>query len=446
MSVPLARRYSCSGGGGSGNITVDVSCNLDLSSTNEYLATLTNMDAFGRLRVSNPYTLFEFNSINGKGTSAEGVNIIDEEVSGSGTSTWMPESYINMDVSGTGHVIRQSHEYIVYQPGKSKLVYMTGVMYHTGGINTTTGLVSRMGSFDTNMGVFLECSGGNMFIVMRKAGTDTRIERSLWNLDQLNKTGPCPTDVSFNNAQIFALDFEWLGVGRVRCGVVVGGILYYFHEFRHINELDYPYIRTAKLPLRYEIRGTANTRNSMHMICGTVISEGGFSPMTRSFWYPKVNGLRSLNVDVLGKPFIPFITLRLHNSYPQHYGTIKIKRVDIFSTDASKYGAWQLVLGGSHFSGPPGTFLPYDSTSSIAEINAGYTNDSRWSGGKVIASDFYATRTNSIQISSTDELIQAPPICFNQLTNTSDTVTLLVNTISGGTNEVYASINWIEIM
>jgi hypothetical protein len=429
--------------------TVDIGNTVPVTVSGDVALNLANAtgDAFGRLRVSNPYTLFEFNSILGKGDSGEGQAIIDESTTGSGTSTWMPESYVKMAVNGTGTVIRQSHEYIVYQPGKSKLVMTTGVMYHTDAPNTTTNLISRMGAFDASMGIFLEYSADTMYIVKRNTAGDTKIARASWNLDSLDGTGACPSNVLFDKAQIFVIDFEWLGVGRVRCGIVVGGSLYYFHEFTHVSELDYPYIRTAKLPLRYEIRGGTGTVNSMHMICGTVISEGGFSPLTRSFWYPKAQQTDFINMNPPPTgTFVPFITLRIRDAFPQRYGTIKIKNVDIFNTSASEYGAWQLVLGGSLSAGTTGSFSVYDSASSIVDVNAGYNDTSRWSGGKVLASNFYATRTNSIQFTSTDELIQAPAICFNNLSGVSDTITLLTNSLTGGTNNVYYSLNWIEII
>jgi hypothetical protein len=426
------------------NVYVDVSCQPIVNVASPFTA--TNFDAFSRLRVSNPYTLFEFTSILGKGNSGEGPDNIDEELSGSGTSTWMPQSYINMDVSGTGYVIRQSHEYILYQAGKSKLVMMTGVLYHDG-TNTTTGLISRIGPFDASMGVFVEYSNDTTYVVIRSFGVDTRISQANWNLDHLDGTGPSGVTVRFDKAQIYVFDFEWLGVGRVRCGIVIGGTLYYYHEFGHVNELDYPYTRTAKLPLRYEIRGGPTTRNSMHMMCGTVISEGGFSPLTRSFWFPKAQATRFIDINLPPTgTFVPFVSLRLRSSYPHRYGTLKVKRIDVFNTNTSEYGAWQLVLGGSQTAaGPAANFVPYDVSSSIVEVNAAYTNASRWNGGKVLASDFYTTRVNSIQFTTTDEIIQAPAVCFNQFTNTSDVVTLLVNTFVGGQNKVYFNLQWIEL-
>ena len=410
--------------------------------------TPATLDAFGRLRVSNPYTLFEFTSILGKGDSGQGQNSIDEYTLGSGISTWKPQSYVEMAVSGEGTVIRQSHEYIVYQPGKSKLVLMTGVLFHTGGSTTQTGLVSRIGPFDASMGVFIEYDGtSGMSVVKRNLAGETRVAQSQWNLDKLNGAGPCPYDISFNKAQIYVFDFEWLGVGRVRCGVVVGGALYYYHEFRHINELDYPYTRTAKLPLRYEITGAVGTINSMHMICGTVVSEGGFSPLTRSFWYPIAGQSRFINMNPPPTgTFVPILSFRIRSDAPYRYGTIKIKKIDIFNTSSSEYGIWQLVLGGSLSAGTAGSYTNYDATSSIATVNAGFDDTSRWNGGKVLSGNFYATRQNSLEFTSTDELIQAPAICFNTLTNTSDTVTLLVNSLTGGTNNVYVMVNWIELV
>ena len=458
------------------NPTIDVSCNAqvdvsfnpaytidisfsptivyDVSAVAVTSTVVANPDAFGRARVSNPYTLFEFTSILGKGQSAQGPDVMDEDISGpNSVSAWDPQSYVTMDISGAGYVVRQSHKYIPYQPGKSKLVYMTGVMYHNPFTNpgyTTTGLISRIGHFDASMGVYFECSGGTMAVALRNNGTTEYATQLLWD-DPLDGTGVCPVAVDFTKAQIYVFDFEWLGVGQVRCGIVQGGQLYYCHAFTHINTLDAPYTRTAKLPLRYEIRGTAATKNSMHMICGTIISEGGFSPMTHTFHYPVAAStaadLLGLNIDFPSGTgeFAPFISLRVRDLYPQRYGTIKIKNVDFFSASSTKFGAWQVLLN-TDISNGSNTWITYDSSASIAEY-AVHTNAARVSGGKVIASGFYGSRANATLIQTIEDLLNAPAVCFRNLPDgQSDIVTITANSLSSGSNPVYLSLEWIEIM
>jgi hypothetical protein len=428
----------------SGSVNVDIS---DVTVNVSDSFTPSSFDAFGRLRVSNPYTLYEFTSILGKGAPTQGQVIIDEDLSGSGTSTWSSESYINMDVSGTGYVIRQTHAYIPYQPGKSKLVYLTGVLYHDlsdNPLNTTTDLISRIGTFDASMGIFVECSGGTIAVVQRNGGVETRVPRASW-VDKLDGTGSSGVTVNFAKAQIFVFDFEWLGVGQVRCGIVIGGQLYVYYTFTHINELDSPYIRTATLPLRYEIRGGPTTRNSLHMICGSVISEGGFNPLGNRYIYPVIDPFPSWQtLSPTNQTFIPLLSLRIRSDYPGRVGTIKLKNVDLFSGDPTKYGSWRIVLNAD-VSG--GTWTDYDSNSSIAQVIthvAGHTYTAN--SGRVLYSNFYAGRANSTLATTTDELIAAPPIAYNQFTGRSDTITLIANSFTNNAQQLWAVIEWIEFV
>ncbi len=100
--------------------------------------TTGNQDAFDRLRISEPTTLFEVHHVIGKNEK-----LIDELTSGSGTSTHnSTNSYVEMALSssGVGRVVRQSHEYIPYQPGKSRLMIFTGVLETSGGVEESVQL------------------------------------------------------------------------------------------------------------------------------------------------------------------------------------------------------------------------------------------------------------------------------------------------------------------
>ena len=83
---------------------------------------------------------------------------------------------------------------------------------------------------------------------------------------------------SLSNTIIFWFNIEWLGVGYVRIGAIIDGILILLHEFKHSNLYDLPYIQTASLPPTYEIISTSGN-GSMSTICYTSINEGGYRPI-----------------------------------------------------------------------------------------------------------------------------------------------------------------------
>ena len=82
-------------------------------------------DAFGRLRVSNPLTIFDSKNVMSKN------DLFDEDLTGSGTVTYTAnKSTVNLNVTTASgdKVIRQSKRVMSYQPGKSLLILNTFVM------------------------------------------------------------------------------------------------------------------------------------------------------------------------------------------------------------------------------------------------------------------------------------------------------------------------------
>jgi hypothetical protein len=88
---------------------------------------------------------------------------------------------------------------------------------------------------------------------------------------------PSGITVDWTKAQIFIIDYEWLGVGRVRFGLNIDGSTYYVHELNNANNVVNVYMRSPNQPIRYEARSTGGTAN-MKQICASVQSEGGFNP------------------------------------------------------------------------------------------------------------------------------------------------------------------------
>ena len=243
--------------------------------------TNTGTDAFGRQRVSEPYTVFDNSFRYHDDTRNWGI-----ATSGSGSSDLLEnEACVQMSVSDSSgdYVYRETKRVFQYQPGKSLLVLNTFVM-----ATPKANLRQRIGYFSNENGIFIEQDGLTLNIVKRdyltSAPNDTQVAQANWNVDRMDGTGPSGVTLDMSKAQIFWIDMEWLGVGSVRTGFVINGQFILCHIFHHANTISTVYMTTATLPIRYEIENTAGTSGSstLKQICSTVMSEGGFSPRTES--------------------------------------------------------------------------------------------------------------------------------------------------------------------
>jgi hypothetical protein len=225
------------------------------------------VDAFGRQRVSEPFTMFD--SIH---RYDRGLDQWNEIVTGSGAAEHLPsESSISLAVTASGDsILRRTKRRFPYQAGKS-----LSVMQSVVGAPLTEGLVQEIGYFDSNNGIILRADGLEVQLVIRSsAGGSTEenvVPQNEWNID----TFPL---LDFSKANIFTTDLEWLGVGRVRAGFVVDGEVRYCHEFNHANTITSVYMTTATLPLSYRLAAEGEISGTMKEICCSVMSEAGYEP------------------------------------------------------------------------------------------------------------------------------------------------------------------------
>jgi hypothetical protein len=265
----------------------------------------TNVDAFGRLRTSAPYTLFD--SQNRYAID----NQFDTSTATGGSTTYLPnEASVRMDVttSSGSEVVRQTYRCMPYQPGKGLLCLATFVM------NTAkTGLRQRVGYFGTQNGVFIQQADSTVSFVLRSyisgSVSDARtVNQADWNGDKLDGTGDSGYTLDLTKAQILWMDFEWLGVGSVRCGFIIDGNYIVCHTFENANDITSVYMTTAILPVRYEITNTAATASasSMKQICSSVVSEGGYEQTSIEHV-----ARRTTTKTSIGTTFLPLVSIRL---------------------------------------------------------------------------------------------------------------------------------------
>jgi hypothetical protein len=243
-----------------------------------------NLDAFGRLRISTPTSLFDSKSIydssrffwNTRQRDAQEVFLTNDS------------SRLATVTADNGFFVKETYRRFAYQPGKSQLLMFTGVLSAEEDIIKRVGIFSALSGndyFEEPVGIYFQVyktSGMNdneSYAWVINNSTNLVPSQSAvqadWNIDKMDGTGPSGITLDFSKAQIFFTDFEWLGVGRVRCGFNVNGVNYTCHEFLNANNTAGTYIINPNLPIRAELRSTGATFGSMKTICSSIASEGG---------------------------------------------------------------------------------------------------------------------------------------------------------------------------
>lgn len=229
-----------------------------------------SVDAFGRARMSEPFTLFDSSLRYSKQT-----NLWYEAITGGASTSYSANESTLSLVVGTASgdtALRRTKRNMPYQPGKSLLI-----MQSFCGATPIAGLIQEVGYFDDENGVMIRASGTTVQYVIRSKASGSVVEnvvnQSDWNIDEFSA-------LSFNKTNIFIADLEWLGVGRVRTGFVIDGEIKWCHEFNHANQGTSVYATTAILPLSYRIHNASSqlASHSLKQICSTAISEGGYEP------------------------------------------------------------------------------------------------------------------------------------------------------------------------
>jgi hypothetical protein len=390
----------------------------------------TASDAFGRLRSAPPFTLFDSShrySDNGLWAESTAVG----GLSGFSSS----EGCVNMTVglSPGSEVVRETYKVFAYQPGKSMLVMSSFVA------STNTGIRQRIGLFGTSNGIFLEISGSTWSFVRRSQSVFTQtIDQSSWNVDKLDGAGPSRITLDKSKAHIFWTDLEWLGVGTVRCGLVINGKMVHCHSFHHANILPTTYMTTATLPLRYEITNISQTSTTsiLKQVCSTVISEGG---------YQLYGAQRAAGTDIgaeytlgVASTYYPIVSIRLKSSRLDSIAILTA--LSILPSKSGIYN-WR-VLAGAVTSGGSWSDPGADSAVEYKLNGTGFS-----STGRILASGFIS---QSNQSNPSVDILKEALFRFqlerNSFTSTPYELTIAVaaNSVTGGAG-VFASMDWEEI-
>ena len=324
-----------------------------------------NLDAFSRLRISAPVTLFESTF------QYDLAPLQYEAITSDGAVTHdATDSNALLSISSaTGLAALQSYRWIRYQPGKSQLVAITFVL-GTAAANVTrrVGLFSATNSGATvtiTNGILLEQTGAstvNLRIVNAGTQADQTVAQTAWNIDKLNGSGASRLTLDFTKAQILIIDLQWLGVGRVRVGFDIDGQIVYAHEFKNANSVADVYMQTATLPVRYELTTAASVSADMKPICAAVLSEGGVDDVAGYQFSQEFTGTAGNGTRVHLGSIRPFLTF---NSIATRYPIIPLD-IETIVTGANSV-LFEVVFGATFSAGPTWAAAAY-STYSGAEV------------------------------------------------------------------------------
>jgi hypothetical protein len=394
-----------------------------------------NLDAFARLRVANPQTIFDSKQIEDN----QPLFWDDQQTSGSGTTSTYNANQASTTISvgnlTAGTRVRQTFRHLNYQPAKSQLVIMTAIMG-----NAQTNITKRIGQFNEKNGLFFELIGTGIGVVVRSftsgSVVDTRVAQSSWNLDKLDGTGPSGYTLDTSKTLIYFFDYEWLGVGSIRFGFFIDGKPIYCHRVDNSNINTVVYMSTPNLPLRYEIINSGlGAASSLTHICTSVVTEGGRS---------ETGIIRGLNratdtlITLNTTDIFPLVGLRLKTT---NLGAF-IRFIDqkIICTSTAEY-AWYLILSPTVVGVAP-TWI------ALANSSVEYcfpSNTTTLSAGTILATGLASDSASPTGTQlGTEKTIQSDLVIGSNIAGTPQEVFLGVQRLTGTTETFYASINFSE--
>ena len=396
----------------------------------------SNFDAFGRLRTSAPFTLFDSshryqdNNLWSSLTAVGGAYSFNQHQG-------LMELTVN-NLSGSS-VIRETSKVFSYQPGKSLQILSTFVM-----APSATNLRQRVGYFSQDNGMYLQLDEGVISFVERSLvngppSSEIVVPLSAWNGDKLDGSGSSGFTLDITKAQILWMDIEWLGLGTVRMGFVIDGQFITCHSFHHANKINTTYITTASLPLRQEItnKGSTNGAHTMKQVCSTVISEGGYElrGLQQAIYLP----ITSPATFAAAGTYYPIISIRLKSSPDRLDAVVILTAISLLGKGNNAHFNWQIVISGITSGG---SWISAGDNSSV-EYNLTGTS---FSGGRIGAGGLISSSTQSsptVDISK-DSLFKFQ-LERNGITRTPYEITLVAASDVTSGSGLFASLDWEEI-
>jgi hypothetical protein len=385
-------------------------------------------DAFGRLRVSNPITLFDSKQI----LDNQPLFWSDAELSGGGTSSTYSatsaSSLLAVSNLTAGRRVRQTKRYFNYQTGKSQSILMTGVLG-----SGATGITRRLGYYDDNNGIFFQLSGSTFSVGIRKNGVDTIVNQSEFNGDKLDGVGESELTFDPSKIQIFYTDFQWLGAGKVRMGLIINNGPVLCHTFYTANIGSSVYMSKSNLPIRYEIvNDGSGPAAGLVCVCSSVISEAGSTSVGTTFSVDR--GLSGFVTGVGSTSLVPVLSMRFRSGY--NFADVEPRSFTVLNATDNNF-RWCLLLNPTLAGVDGASWLAV--ANSAVEYDISRTATNVVSGGTLLLSGYASDLTN-IASENINSLLKLGV----SLAGVRDEIVLAAQNLSAANETYYASITYNE--
>ena len=399
-------------------------------------------DAFARLRISNPVTVFDMQKQYGSASM-----LFEDINAGTGATTHLPnESSVQLSTGGTASgakCVRQTRQYFRYHPGKAQLILLSRTIGAA-----KANVRQRVGYFDAQNGLFFEQTIVGISVTSRSYTSggvvDTNVLQSSWNVDKLDGTGASGITLNTTNMNLYFINFQWLGTGNASLGIFYDGTPVICHTFQNSNVLTVPYMTTPNLPIRNEIEntGVAATLTTMKATCNSVISEGGNE---EGFGYDFTigNGITT-KAATTRRAIISIRPAATFNGIVTR-GEIDLQAIDLIASSNSCY--WEMVYNPTYTVGGGAlTWTSVDSNSMVeycihSDANAGaFTNGIVTDAGFVVAG---GSGVNAFSSSAGTGISSRWPVVLDS-TGANPRGFALVCTSFTGTTNVSGAIEWSE--
>jgi len=352
---------------------------------------------FNELRVARKSPIIEL-------TSVYGVSDLRDVVvtTGAGNVTNTATEYsVNTTASGADSAILESAMRGRYEPGFAGEAGI-GVRIP---ISPTGTQIARWGLFDSQNGAFFGSTSTNIFVAIRRAGVDTVINQSAWNVDKLDGTGPSGATLTLSKGNIYQIVFTWYGYGVIEFRVVIPDPTTLAQEVITVNRFS-PTGQTSfadpNQPLRAQI-DNAGTATSFNLFVGgrqySII--GKYEPTFRV-----TSERRTVsNVTTTLTPVISFARKTVFPTGSARTNSVEVdlEEVNLIATSADI--GYQILLGGT----VNGTFVNYPTATTIIPdsetsllVN---TTSTTITGGEVIFQGITSGTGGNSRILATAELL-----------------------------------------
>ncbi len=247
---------------------------------------IPQLDAFGKLRISGATHLGEY--IYGDESV---LNSFAKTAVNGGTVTYDNFSKgVTIAIAGNSSPTEiaafTSNTYHHYIPGSSHLFMGTVAVNDP----TATGAERNWGLFDAKNGfMFRLTTDGQFGVAIRNSNsgstTSTFIAQTAFSKDRVNGVlgalNPSGMELDVTKDNIYWIDIQWHGAGRVRFGTYHNGQRVIMHEYYHNNRYNLPMTQTASLPICYSVINTsANVPLQIKTWSGSVWTETDIDPST----------------------------------------------------------------------------------------------------------------------------------------------------------------------